>query len=162
MAIVHHASMIIFIRQSGQVQAGVMKSVVIKRSILLNGRKTSISLENEFWDALNEIAARANVKLSKVLEKIDQDRTNINLSSAVRVFVFSYFRALSEKGSSSETNSHFIDDKGLRARAEECRALAEGFKNAAIRSIMLRVAADCDVLAERMERTSVKEPEEYL
>jgi predicted DNA-binding ribbon-helix-helix protein len=87
MVIVHHASMIIFIRRSGQLRAGVMKSVVIKRSILLNGRKTSVSLENEFRDALHEIADRKNVALSAVVEQIDKDRDNINLSSAIRVFI---------------------------------------------------------------------------
>jgi predicted DNA-binding ribbon-helix-helix protein len=45
-----------------------MKSVVIKRSILLNGCKTSVSLENEFWDALHEIADRGNIALSAVVK----------------------------------------------------------------------------------------------
>jgi predicted DNA-binding ribbon-helix-helix protein len=69
-----------------------MKSVVIKRSVLLNGRKTSVSLENEFWHALHEIADRENVALSAVVEQIGRDRDNINLSSAIRVFVLNHFR----------------------------------------------------------------------
>ncbi|MGC2689475.1 MAG: ribbon-helix-helix domain-containing protein, partial [Pseudolabrys sp.] len=60
-----------------------MKSAVIKRSILINGRKTSVSLENEFWDALREIAERENVAISALVEVINQGRDNINLSSAI-------------------------------------------------------------------------------
>ncbi|MGB7857390.1 MAG: ribbon-helix-helix domain-containing protein [Pseudolabrys sp.] len=69
-----------------------MKSVVIKRSILINGRRTSVSLENEFWEGLHEIADRRMIAHSTLVEQIDQERDNINLSSAIRVFVFNYFR----------------------------------------------------------------------
>ena len=86
MAILHYG------RRSGQVRAGVMKSVVIKRSILINGRRTSVSLENEFWEGLHEIADRGMIARSTLVEQIDQERDNINLSSAIRVFVFNYFR----------------------------------------------------------------------
>ena len=66
-----------------------MKTAVIKR----NGCKTSVSLENEFWEALREIAGRENIALSTLVEQINQHRNNINLSSAIRVFVFNHFRA---------------------------------------------------------------------
>lgn len=74
-------------------RAGVMKSVVIKRSILINGRKTSVSLENEFWEGLREIADRGMIAHSTLVEQIDQERDNVNLSSAIRVFVFNHFRS---------------------------------------------------------------------
>jgi predicted DNA-binding ribbon-helix-helix protein len=105
MAIVRHGSMSIFIQRSGQLQAGVMKSVVIKHSILINGRKTSVSLEDEFWDALREIADRGNIALSAVVEQIDRDRDNINLSSALRVFVLNHFRPLSRTGAVQTSHS---------------------------------------------------------
>ena len=70
-----------------------MKPAVIKRSVTLNGRKTSVSLENEFWDALREIAERANLPISKLMEQVEKDRTTCNLSSAIRIFVFNHFRA---------------------------------------------------------------------
>lgn len=70
-----------------------VKSAVIKRSILLNGHKTSVSLEDEFWDGLREIAADRNVGLSALVQEIDHGRDNCNLSSALRVYVFSYFHA---------------------------------------------------------------------
>jgi len=70
-----------------------VKSAVIKRSIMLNGHKTSVSLEDEFWDGLREIAADRNVGLSVLVDEIDRVRDNCNLSSALRVYVFRYFRA---------------------------------------------------------------------
>jgi predicted DNA-binding ribbon-helix-helix protein len=68
------------------------RSAVIKRSIVIDGHKTSVSLENEFWDGLHEIAARDHATLSTLIGRIDRDRTSCNLSSAIRVFVFSHLR----------------------------------------------------------------------
>jgi predicted DNA-binding ribbon-helix-helix protein len=63
-------------------------TAVIKRSIFINGHKTSVSLEDEFWRGLHEIARLNNVPVTRLVEQIDQERNNINLSSAIRVFVF--------------------------------------------------------------------------
>lgn len=70
-----------------------MKSAVIKRSIVLDGCKTSVSLENEFWDGLREIAALENMTMSAQVRQIDRERDICNLSSAIRVFVFKHFHA---------------------------------------------------------------------
>ena len=70
-----------------------MKSQVIKRSIVRDGQKTSVSLENEFWDGLREIAAEENTTLAELVGQIDHARDNCNLSSSIRVFVFNRFRA---------------------------------------------------------------------
>jgi predicted DNA-binding ribbon-helix-helix protein len=70
-----------------------MNSVNIKRSIVRNGQKTSVSLEKEFWEALREIASRQNAKLTTLVQQIDQGRNGTNLSSAIRVFVFNHVRA---------------------------------------------------------------------
>jgi len=69
-----------------------MKSVIIKRSIVLNGHKTSVSLENEFWDGLRQIADAQKSKVSAMVQRIDRERTNRNLSSAIRIYVFNHFR----------------------------------------------------------------------
>jgi len=69
-----------------------MKSIIIKRSIVLNGHKTSVSLENEFWDGLREIADGQKLKVSALVQRIDRERTNRNLSSAIRIYVFNHFR----------------------------------------------------------------------
>ncbi len=71
-----------------------MKSAIVKRSIILDGHKTSVSLENEFWDGLREIADLQKTKLSTLMQKIDLERSNANLSSAIRIFVFNHFHAL--------------------------------------------------------------------
>ena len=70
-----------------------MKSNVIKRSIDLGGHKTSVSLEDEFWNGLRTIAERQHLTVSKLAQRIDSDRKNRNLSSAIRVHVFNYFQA---------------------------------------------------------------------
>jgi len=69
-----------------------MKSVIIKRSIVLNGHKTSVSLENEFWEGLRQIAESQKSKVSALVQRIDRERTNRNLSSAIRIYVFNHFR----------------------------------------------------------------------
>jgi len=64
-----------------------MNSTVTKRSVVIAGRKTSISLEDEFWNGLKAIARHHQRTLSSVVGEIDQKRHG-NLSSAIRVFVF--------------------------------------------------------------------------
>jgi predicted DNA-binding ribbon-helix-helix protein len=83
-------------------QPSSMQSAVIKRSIVLDGHKTSVSLENEFWEALREIASRENATLSSLVGRIDHGRNSCNLSSAIRVYVFGYFRARAGKLESSQ------------------------------------------------------------
>jgi predicted DNA-binding ribbon-helix-helix protein len=70
-----------------------MKSAIAKRSIVLNQHKTSISLEDDFWNCLRAIADEKKMKLTSLLLQIDNDRNNANLSSAIRVFVFNEMRA---------------------------------------------------------------------
>ncbi len=69
-----------------------MNSANIKRSIVRNGQKTSVSLEDEFWHGLREIAGTQKAKLSTLVREIDQARQGNNLSSAIRVFVFNHLR----------------------------------------------------------------------
>jgi predicted DNA-binding ribbon-helix-helix protein len=70
-----------------------MKSPVVKRSIVIAGHKTSVSLEDAFWKGLKEIAGDRNVTLSDLVATIDTDRRQGNLSSAIRLFVLDYYRA---------------------------------------------------------------------
>ncbi|MDB5579104.1 MAG: aryl-sulfate sulfotransferase [Bradyrhizobium sp.] len=64
-----------------------MKSLVVKRSIVLAGHKTSVSLEEPFWLGLKEIAQEKNETISTVVGGIDTSREHGNLSSAIRLFV---------------------------------------------------------------------------
>ena len=70
-----------------------MKSSIIKRSIVIAGHKTSVSLEDAFWEGLKEIARERHTLLSGLVAAIDSDRQNANLSSAIRLFVLDFYRA---------------------------------------------------------------------
>ena len=69
-----------------------MKSSVIKRSVVIDGHKTSVSLEDAFWTDLKKIAHAQQVTLSELVTKIDGTREQNNLSSAIRLFVLHHFR----------------------------------------------------------------------
>jgi predicted DNA-binding ribbon-helix-helix protein len=71
-----------------------MKSSIVKRSVVIGGHKTSISLEEPFWIDLKQIAHAKHVTLSALLAQIDDTREQSNLSSAIRVFVLHHFRRL--------------------------------------------------------------------
>jgi predicted DNA-binding ribbon-helix-helix protein len=70
-----------------------MKSPVVKRSIVIAGHKTSVSLEDAFWKSLKEIAGSREITLSDLVASIDTRRHDGNLSSAIRLFVLDYYRA---------------------------------------------------------------------
>ena len=70
-----------------------MTSPVIKRSIVVAGHKTSVSLEDAFWKSLKEIADDRDVTLSDLVSTIDPDRQDGNLSSAIRLFVLDFYRS---------------------------------------------------------------------
>jgi predicted DNA-binding ribbon-helix-helix protein len=71
----------------------VMKSPVVKRSIVLAGHKTSVSLEDAFWMGLKEIAGKRVMSLSDLVGTIDSQRQQGNLSSALRLFVLEFYRS---------------------------------------------------------------------
>ncbi|MGL5167901.1 MAG: ribbon-helix-helix domain-containing protein [Afipia sp.] len=70
-----------------------MKSPVVKRSIVVAGHKTSVSLEEAFWNGMKEIASARSLTLSELVGEIDGGRQQGNLSSAIRLFVLDYFRS---------------------------------------------------------------------
>lgn len=76
-----------------------MKSHVVKRSIVIAGHKTSVSLEDDFWNALKSIAAERDLTLSDVVAGIDADRNHGNLSSAIRLFVLAHYRDQAQRKS---------------------------------------------------------------
>ena len=70
-----------------------LKSAAVrKRSLTLSGHKTSLSLEDAFWSALKDIAAKQQLTLGELVDRIDAERNHPNLSSAVRIFVFNHYR----------------------------------------------------------------------
>jgi predicted DNA-binding ribbon-helix-helix protein len=84
----------------------MMKSQVVKRSIKIDGHKTSVSLEDPFWKQLKEIAHKEEKPVAEIVAKIDKDRQCGNLSSAIRLFVLGYARDQAESGArrSGQTN----------------------------------------------------------
>jgi predicted DNA-binding ribbon-helix-helix protein len=69
-----------------------MKSPVVKRSVMVNGHKTSVSLEEGFWTGMKEIAAGRSMTLSELVAEIDKNRQQGNLSSALRLYVLEFYR----------------------------------------------------------------------
>jgi predicted DNA-binding ribbon-helix-helix protein len=60
---------------------------VVKRSLVIAGHRTSISLEDAFWGRLRAIAAERGLSLNRLAAMVDASRGGANLSSAIRVFV---------------------------------------------------------------------------
>lgn len=67
-------------------------SGVVKRSVEIAGHRTSVTLEDAFWNALREIATERDVTMRSLIAEIDAGRGEHNLSSAVRLFVLGYYR----------------------------------------------------------------------
>lgn len=70
---------------------------IVKRSISIAEHKTSVSLEDSFWDSLRHIAAVKRMRLRELVALVDSQRQG-NLSSAIRVFVLSYYQELASPG----------------------------------------------------------------
>ncbi|MBN8967315.1 MAG: ribbon-helix-helix domain-containing protein [Rhizobiales bacterium] len=70
---------------------------VVKRSVVIDGHKTSVSLEDAFWISLKDIALHQGITLSMQISSIDQMRQTGNLSSAIRLFVLEHFRTLANR-----------------------------------------------------------------
>jgi predicted DNA-binding ribbon-helix-helix protein len=70
-----------------------MKSPVVKRSIVVGRHKTSVSLEEPFWNSMKEISQARGVTLSELVSEIDKNRQQGNLSSAIRLFVLDHFKS---------------------------------------------------------------------
>ena len=90
-----------------------MRSRIVKHSIVIAGHKTSVSLEDAFWNAIKDIAAARRMTLSDLVAAIDAERRHGNLSSAIRLFVLDHFQtgngACSDRG-----NGNFSSVAGQR------------------------------------------------
>lgn len=96
-----------------------MKSTIAKRSVVIAGHKTSVSLEEPFWNAVREITQSRAMTVSALLHEIDSKRTNANLSSAVRVFVLEQIRQNAIKARLEQTapQDKTAKDKALQDKA---------------------------------------------
>ena len=90
-----------------------MKSPVAKRSIIVGGHKTSVSVEEAFWSGMKEISRTRSMTLSQLVSEIDANRNQGNLSSAIRQFVLDHFK------------SRAVAPMGVGPRASHAQGLAE-------------------------------------
>jgi predicted DNA-binding ribbon-helix-helix protein len=83
-----------------------MKSLIFKRSIMVAGHKTSVSLEDAFWNGLKEIARERHTTLSELVAEIDAQRQHGNLSSALRLLVLDFYRSQLSHGKEGRDRTH--------------------------------------------------------
>ena len=94
-----------------------IKSSVVKHSMIVNGRDSSVSIEGAFWNALKEIAATREVSVSDLIATINKERQHTNLSSVLRLFVLDHYcaqvddrklaeRPINEKGRPADGAAH--------------------------------------------------------
>ena len=82
-----------------------IKSLVLKQSVVINGRDSSVSIEGAFWSALKAIAVAQNISANALISKIDGDREATNLSSAIRVYVVEHFRLAANASADKTSNA---------------------------------------------------------
>jgi predicted DNA-binding ribbon-helix-helix protein len=80
-----------------------VRSQVAKRSIVIAGHKTSVSIEDEFWNSLKEIARERSATLTELVTTIHGNRQHANLSSAIRLFVLGVYRDRSLTATDTKT-----------------------------------------------------------
>jgi predicted DNA-binding ribbon-helix-helix protein len=110
-------------RQTSSRRIHELKSAVQKRSIVIGGHKTSVSLEDAFWGSLKAIAGVRGTTLSEVVADIDARRGHGNLSSAIRLFVLDHYRAPDAAGDGATLAHHA---SGQRPANETVRPSVKG------------------------------------
>ena len=92
-----------------------MQSAVLKRSIVIDGQKTSVSLEDAFWNGLKEIAVERRMPLQQLVSAINAQRQHGNLSSAIRLFVLDFYRAQLSGAKEGHDRTHEITAHTMHA-----------------------------------------------
>jgi predicted DNA-binding ribbon-helix-helix protein len=92
---------------------GLTKSAVTKRSVVIGGHKTSVSLEDPFWTEVRAIADAEKMTVSSLLRRIDRERSNANLSSAIRVYVLENVRDRANRARRPDGEIHRTNGNGL-------------------------------------------------
>ena len=93
-----------------------LTSRVIKRSLVVGGHKTSVSLEDVFWNELRSIAHERHVHLSQLVGDIDSKRQHCNLSSAIRLFVLENRRNHMENAQQQDEPKSASADRNIPRR----------------------------------------------
>jgi predicted DNA-binding ribbon-helix-helix protein len=82
-----------------------MKSAIVKRSVVIGGQKTSVSLEDAFWAVLKELAREQKVPLCELVTSVNGRRSVGNLSSALRLFVLDHVRERAARAQSTRADT---------------------------------------------------------
>ena len=104
-----------------------MQSTIAKRSIIVAGHQTSVSLEDAFWNGLKEIGKHHNRTLSELIGDINGRRQHGNLSSAIRLFVLDQYRArpyglnTDSRDIQQESHNRNLGHNG-EGRRQDCKA----------------------------------------
>ena len=78
--------------------SGLLAAPVVKRSVMIAGHATSVSIEKPFWDALKRLAKAQGISINQLVGEIDEARPKTlhgNLSSAIRLYVLHAQRSIS-------------------------------------------------------------------
>ncbi|MCR9176553.1 MAG: ribbon-helix-helix domain-containing protein [Alphaproteobacteria bacterium] len=67
-----------------------------RKNVMLGNRRTSVSLEDQVWDGLTEVCRREEISVDELCTKVERLRVGSSMSSALRVFLMTYFRMLME------------------------------------------------------------------
>jgi CheY-like chemotaxis protein len=105
--------------------AFTLMALLTKRSVVIAGRKTSVSLEQEFWSALKAIAAGRGVTASELVGIVDAGRQHSNLSSALRLFVLGHFREQAARAATSPRRTVLVVDDDPLVRDMTASMLAD-------------------------------------
>jgi len=74
-----------------------MKTTLISKNVVINGFRTSLRLEQEIWEALEEICDRERLTLNELCSFVDTHHSDLNRTSAIRTFVVAYLRAIATR-----------------------------------------------------------------
>ncbi len=70
-----------------------VRSGLVNHNIMIDGHRTSVRLEPQMWDALNEIARREGRKVYDICSEVDANRVQSTFSASLRVYILTYFRS---------------------------------------------------------------------
>ena len=126
-----------------------MHSTVVKRSVVVDGHKTSVSLEDEFWKALKEIAAARSATLSDLVAMIDHRREQGNLSSSLRLFVLESFQQRAVQGQGDHLGVPSCRKGRIRPERRRSVTRPHIIASAAVTAAIVSSDADSSAIADR-------------
>lgn len=94
-----------------------MESHLVSKNIIVSGRRTSMRLEPDIWTALGEIAKAENMTIKDICSLVDQRRKNSSLTSAIRVFVVTYYRQLATQGTPTTMSTPMLNQIAQKVTA---------------------------------------------